>query len=82
MLIRKTKQYKSTDTTANIKIQLDAEPSEKLLLGTKFAIAFIVCLSAIEVANLVIMHEWNSEVFAAITGLSGTIMGIMISQKS
>jgi hypothetical protein len=61
---------------------LTLEPDERLVLGTKFAIAFTFCLSAIEIANLAVMHSWNSEVFAAITGLAGTIMGILISQKS
>jgi hypothetical protein len=57
-------------------------PSERLVLGTKFAIAFTFCLSAIEIANLALLGTWNSEVFAAITGLAGTITGILISQKS
>ncbi len=61
---------------------LELEPDERLVLGTKFAIAFTFCLSAIEIANLAVLGTWNSEVFAAITGLSGTIMGILISQKS
>ncbi len=60
----------------------EAEPDERLVLGTKFAIAFTFCLSAIEIANLALLGTWNSEVFAAITGLSGTIMGILISQKT
>jgi hypothetical protein len=61
---------------------LEVEPDERLVLGTKFAIAFTFCLSAIEIANLAILGTWNSEVFAAITGLSGTIIGVLISQKS
>ena len=61
---------------------LTLEPDERLVLGTKFAIAFTFCLSAIEIANLALLGTWNSEVFAAITGFSGTIMGILISQKS
>lgn len=60
----------------------DTEPDERLVLGTKFAIAFTFCLSAIEIANLAILGTWNSEVFAAITGLAGTVTGILISQKS
>ncbi len=60
----------------------EVEPDERLVLGTKFAIAFTFCLSAIEIANLATMRTWNSEVFAAITGLAGTITGILISQKS
>ena len=73
-----------TDKTA-IKENAEAQevpPDERLVLGTKFAIAFTFCLSAIEIANLALLRTWNSEVFAAITGLAGTITGILISQKS
>ena len=58
------------------------EPNEKLVLGVKFAIGMTVCLSFLEVAHLAFMHSWNSEVFAAISGLSGTILGIFVGQKS
>ncbi len=58
------------------------EPSERLVLGTKFAIALTFCFTAIEIAHLALLHSWNSEVFAGIMGLSGTITGILISQKT
>ncbi|MCW3996215.1 MAG: hypothetical protein NWE98_08745 [Candidatus Bathyarchaeota archaeon] len=58
------------------------EPDERLVLGVKFAIAFTFSLTALEVAHLAFLGSWNSEVFAAITGLTGTVTGIMISQKS
>ena len=58
------------------------EPNERLVLGTKFAIALTFCLTALEIAHLALLGTWNSEVFAAITGLAGTITGILISQKS
>jgi hypothetical protein len=58
------------------------EPNEKLVLGVKFAIGMTVCLSALEIAHMAFLHTWNSEVFAAITGLIGTISGILISQKT
>ncbi len=61
---------------------LEVEPDARLVLGTKFAIAMTFCLSAVEIAHLAILGTWNSEVFAAITGLAGTITGILISQKS
>jgi hypothetical protein len=57
-------------------------PSERLVLGTKFAIALTLSFTAIEIAHLALLGTWNSEVFAAITGLAGTITGILISQKS
>lgn len=82
--VKKTLTRRITDKTALAENEavLTLEPDERLVLGTKFAIAFTFCLSAIEIANLALLHTWNSEVFAAITGLSGTIMGILISQKS
>ena len=57
------------------------EPNEKLVLGLKFAIGMTICLSALEVAHLAFLGSWNSEIFAAITGLSGTVMGIFVGQK-
>jgi len=61
---------------------IEEEPNEKLVLGVKFAIGMTICLSALEVAHLAFLHSWNSEVFAAISGLSGTIMGIFVGQKT
>jgi hypothetical protein len=59
-----------------------SEPDERLVLGTKFAIAITFCLSALEISSLAFLGKWNSEVFASITGLTGTITGILISQKT
>jgi hypothetical protein len=58
------------------------EPNEKLVLGVKFAIGMTVCLSALEIAHMAFLGTWNSEIFAAITGLSGTVMGIFVGQKA
>jgi hypothetical protein len=58
------------------------EPDQKLVLGVKFAIGMTACLSLLEVAHLAFMHTWNSEVFAAISGLSGTVLGIFVGQKA
>jgi hypothetical protein len=60
----------------------EAEPDERLVLGTKVVIALIFSLSSLEVAHLAFLGTWSSEVLAAITGLTGTVTGIMISQKS
>jgi hypothetical protein len=57
-------------------------PSEKLVYGVKFAMAITVCLSAIEIAHIAFLGEWNSEIFAAITGLIGTISGVLIGQRA
>jgi len=58
------------------------EPNEKLVYGVKFAIATTISLTALEIAHLIILNKWNSEIFSAITGLAGTITGIFITQKT
>jgi len=58
------------------------QPNEKLVYGVKFAIGMTVCLSALEIAHMAFLGSWSSEVFAAITGLSGTVMGIFVGQKA
>jgi hypothetical protein len=58
------------------------EPNEKLVLGVKFGIGLTICLSVLEVAHMAFVGTWNSEVFAAITGLSGTIVGLFVGQKT
>lgn len=57
-------------------------PGERLVYGVKFAMAMTVCLSAIEIAHIAFLGEWNSEIFAAITGLIGTVSGVLIGQKT
>ena len=79
--VKRALTRKTTDTTAMNKA-LDVSPSERLVLGVKFAIALTFSLTAIEIAHLALLGTWNSEVFATITGLAGTITGILISQKA
>ena len=57
-------------------------PKEELVYGVKFAIGMTVCLSAIEIANMAFLHSWNSEVFAAMTGLIGLVTGILIGHHA
>jgi hypothetical protein len=61
---------------------ISEEPDEKLVYVVKFGIGMTACLTAIEIAHLALLRTWNSEIFAAITGLSGTVMGIFLGQKS
>jgi hypothetical protein len=57
------------------------EPNEQLVYMVKFAIAMLACLSAVEIAHIALMGAWNSEVFSAITGLVGTVMGIFVGKR-
>ncbi len=58
------------------------QPNGKLVLGIKFAIAMTICLSALEIAHMALLGSWNSEIFAGITGLTGTVMGIFVGQRA
>jgi hypothetical protein len=57
-------------------------PNDKLVLGVKFAIVMTGFMTAFEFAHMAFMHTWNAEIFAAITGLSGTVIGLFVGQKS
>ena len=58
------------------------EPNEKLVYAVKFALGMTACLSALEVASMAFLGKWNSEVFAVIAGLVGTVTGILVGQKA
>ncbi len=58
------------------------EPNENLVLGVKFAIGMTAFMSALELAHLAILHAWNAEIFATITGLGGTVVGLFVGQKT
>jgi len=61
---------------------IEIPPSEKLVLGVKFAMGMVACLSALEIAHMAFLRTWSSEIFAAITGLIGTVSGVLISQHA
>lgn len=59
----------------------DEEPDPTLVYLVKFAIAMTTCLSALEIASMAFLGCWNSEVFSAITGLIGIIIGVFVGRK-
>lgn len=61
---------------------VEVTPSERLVLGVKFAIVMTLILSALEVAHMAFLGSWSSEIFAAISGLIGTVSGVLISQHA
>jgi hypothetical protein len=54
------------------------EPDERVVLLVKFTIIMSLCLASLEVASLAFLHAWNSECFAALTGLVGTVLGVLM----
>jgi hypothetical protein len=41
-----------------------------------------VCLTALEIAHMALLGKWNSEIFSVITGLIGTVSGILIGRHA
>jgi len=58
------------------------EPNEKLVWGVKFAIGMAVCLSGLQVAYLIVLGSWSNEIFSTITGLIGTISGVLLGSHA
>jgi hypothetical protein len=58
------------------------EPDVTLVYAVKFGVGMTACLTAIEVAQMALLRTWNSEVFASITGLIGTVVGIFFGRKT
>jgi hypothetical protein len=58
------------------------EPNEKLVLLVKFALGITLCLTGLEAASIIFLHSWSSEIFATITGLIGTVSGVLIGSNT
>lgn len=59
----------------------EEEPDDLLVNFILFASIVTVALSAVQVAYLLVLGEWNDGVFALISGLTGTVTGIIIGRK-
>jgi len=59
-------------------VHLEEPPSERLVLAVQFCMMAAAALTAIEVVSVVFLRTWNAEVFAAITGLIGTVTGVLL----
>jgi hypothetical protein len=81
-LIKKALTRKVTVKRGRGEQTLEVTPSERLVLGVKFAMGMVGCLSALEVAHMAFLGSWSSEIFAAITALIGTVSGVLISQHA
>jgi len=55
---------------------------QRLLYGLFFAIIALIALVILEVLHLVVLNQFNDQIFTAISGLIGTIVGALISHKA
>ena len=64
------------------KRDIELPPSQRLVLFLQLSIVAVICLSIIEALHILILRSFNWEVFAAITGLIGTITGVFVSKRA
>lgn len=57
------------------------EPSERVVYAVIFAVIGLLCLTALQITHLLATDSWNNEVFSAITGLIGLVMGIFLDRR-
>ena len=57
-------------------------PSEKLVYGVYFAIAALFCLTILQAVHMVVLRTFSSEIFASITLVIGTILGVFFGAKT
>lgn len=70
-----------TKTVRLKKREMELPPSEHVVWTVYFATVSLAGLTVLELVHMIFFGSWNSEVFSAITGLIGTIMGIFLSQR-
>ena len=57
-------------------------PSQRLVLGIQFAIISLLCLTVLEIAYMLIVRAFSSEIFAAITLVVETIVGSIFGMRA
>lgn len=58
------------------------EADDRLVYAVKFAIGMTACLSGLEVAHMIFLQRWNSEIFVVISSLITFVSGIIVGQKA
>lgn len=61
--------------------KVELPPSERLVRGIQFAFFALALLTVLELAYLLVFKTWSNEVFAAITGLIGTVTGVFLTAR-
>jgi hypothetical protein len=47
-----------------------------------FGVCVVISLCVVEIACIAFIHTWNDEVFKAVTGLAGVIIGFLVFRKT
>jgi len=71
-----------TDTKVSKKVRMkEVPPSEKVVYGVTFAIAALLCLTALEIVYMVVVKQFSSEIFSGIMLVIGIILGTFFGVK-
>lgn len=57
------------------------KPSDRLILTVQFSIYMLLALVTLEMAHIALLGSWNSEIFSAITGIAGSIFGVLFERR-
>jgi len=61
--------------------RVELPPSERLVYGLYFAFLALILLTFLEGLHIVFLRSFSSEIFASITGIIGTIVGVFLVSK-
>jgi len=61
--------------------RVELPPSERLVYGLCFSLVALLCLVLLEALHILFLGSFSSEVFAAITGVIGTISGVFLTSR-
>ena len=61
--------------------KVELPPSERLVYGIQFCFVALGLLTALEIVYILRMGTFNSGIFSAITGIIGTVTGVIFSRK-
>ena len=62
-------------------LKVEVEESSRLLYIVYLCLGLVACLTVLEVFHLLVLGCWNAEVFGAITGLIGSVVGIILGRR-
>ncbi len=58
------------------------DPDERLVHAIQFAISMTGCLVALEIAHMILLRSWSSEIFVGISSLVTFVSGVFVGQKA
>jgi len=78
-----TKQIPTVQShSKKVRVKEEVPPSELLVLGIYFSMVALALLTVIEALHIAFLRSFNSEVFAGITLIIGTILGAFFGAKA